>query len=269
MRRLIATLLLLGSALFITGCFQSTVRVVVKADGSGTIAVSQTFDNETIDYLRGDLPREQAIAQLFSSERLKQLGQTYGQDLTVLGQKASQKDHGAGYLAIYQFSDINQVQIPPGKTGEAIRFNRKNNTLTVQMPDLNKATADSGNPPASLSRGQRKDAVENLIAQLRKNNNPYKLTGRESLADIGSRMLGSLQATVELDLPAGTDVSSASHKNASKPHRVNLVKVDGKVLADDGRALEGLLAPSTNAKAMLTAPGVTLEAKPRIQFKLP
>jgi hypothetical protein len=266
MKRIRTWLILLLATLLNAGCFQSTIRVVIKADGSGTIAVSQIFDNETLDLMRGNQSREQAVAKWSSEAAVKEAGKAYGNNVGLLMSRPSTKSHGSGYLAIYRFDDINQIRIPVEKSDKAFHFSYKQGVLTAFIPQS--ATTPTNSNQTIPSSNDRKDALEALVNQLRQNNNPYQLTGRETLAQIGAKLISGLDASVELDLPGNTDTRAARFTDPQKPQRVTLLKVSGKELAGNANALNRLMTPSASADDFLSAPGVQLEPKRELTFKL-
>jgi len=264
---LVTTLLLAFVGLSTTGCFQSTIRVAVKPDGSGTIAVSQTFDYETIDYLRGELTREAAIQELFSTERIKRNGEAYGKNVSMLITKPTNKPNGMGYLALYRFDHIKHIKIPIGKKGEHIKFDYSDGAITAFMPAQPKGRIS--NKPLPSTKQNRDQALISLREQLQQNGNPYQLRGNEDLDTISSRLLDNLQVSVELDLPPGTDISAAKFTHAQKTSRVTLISFEGKTIATNPEALKQLLTPSATPSDLLAAPGVIMEPKRELRFQLP
>jgi hypothetical protein len=104
---------LLALSLALMGCFQSIILLRVNKDGSGTIEETVVISDDFMELMRsfgGDEP-EQQTEDLIDEEQLTEKATSMGEGVRFVSAEEVRTDRGAGYKAIYSFSDINDVRI--------------------------------------------------------------------------------------------------------------------------------------------------------------
>lgn len=143
--RLVAALLLTGAALFSSACMENSTVVRVRKDGSGEIFVRYHFSPQIAGMMgmMGGLaaggpnaaggtpaPKMPTADSLLkpTQESLEKSASGYGEGVTFVRQEPGKNTAGwDGYLAVYQFADINRLKFdpsnPPGPLGEMAKMN--------------------------------------------------------------------------------------------------------------------------------------------------
>jgi len=248
---------LLGAGLF-TGCFQHTIRVAIHADGSGSISVRQVLSKETLTLLQ-----QQAGKQpVFNEAQIKEFATQYGPGVHAIVVREISLPKGQGYLAIYEFADINQVRIPTGKESYSFVYRKGDLTAKSPRPPSTRQKAESPSPASTEGFAQ---LVKTMGA-------PYGFTGEEVPEIVARRVLSDLEISIDLDLPEGTKTSHAKHVEPQNKSRVHLLQVNGQVMSSRPAAIQTLLQADGQApiEALLSGlPGVKIEPKAELKFKLP
>jgi hypothetical protein len=248
---------LLAAGLF-AGCFQHTIRVAVHADGSGSISVRQVLSNETLAVLE----QQAGKRPVFNEAQIKEFAAQYGPNVHAIVVREISLPKGQGYLAIYEFSDINQVRIPTGK--EPYSFVYRKGYLTAKSPRP-PSTRQKVESPSRASTDGFAQLIKTLGA-------PYGFSGKELPEVVARRVLSDLEISIDLDLPEGTETSHARHVEPQNKSRVRLLQVDGQVMSSRPAAIQTLLQADGQApiEVLLSGlPGVKIEPKAELKFKLP
>jgi len=92
----------------ITSCFESTVAVKIKADGSGTITQNNYINSTEFGAQVGEgMPTP-------SEEELKEAAKGYGEGVTFDSITEGKNDKGwKGFSVVYTFKDINKIKVSP------------------------------------------------------------------------------------------------------------------------------------------------------------
>jgi hypothetical protein len=141
--RLFAAALLMGAAFCTTSCMENSTVVRVRKDGSGEIFVRYHFSPQMAGMMgmmsglaAGDPSAAKAAPKMPSAdsllkptqESLEKSASGYGEGVTFVRQEPGKNTAGwDGYLAVYQFADINKLKFdpsnPPGPLGELTKMN--------------------------------------------------------------------------------------------------------------------------------------------------
>lgn len=138
MKSLFRFLLVVGTTLLASSCFQHSVVVRVNADKSGTITSRSYFSPMMANTLKaiaaqgkgdsnpleginlGDIDVESIFNP--TKEQLEEDAKDYGDGISYAQHKAGTNSLGwNGYVIVYQFKDINQLSINPGYPAGPVR----------------------------------------------------------------------------------------------------------------------------------------------------
>jgi len=138
MKRFFYIALPLLSVVFLSGCIQDEIAILIKPDGSGTIeetsllsnnmivimesiaggmagSVNQKGDQGNRDAAKGDPQKEEKkISDEIMAKLVKDAesrAETFGVGVKFISAKPVKTDTGSGYTAIYAFEDINMVKV--------------------------------------------------------------------------------------------------------------------------------------------------------------
>jgi hypothetical protein len=101
-------------SLALMGCFESLILLRVNKDGSGTIEETVVISDAFMELMKsfgGQEAEEQEEEDLVDEEQLTEKAGSMGEGVRFVSAKPVKTDRGAGYKAIYSFSDINKVRI--------------------------------------------------------------------------------------------------------------------------------------------------------------
>ncbi len=107
-------IVLLVISLALMGCFESLILLRVNKDGSGTIEETVVISDAFMELMKsfgGQEPEEQEEEDLVDEEQLTKKAGSMGEGVRFVSAETVKTDRGAGYKAIYSFSDINKVRI--------------------------------------------------------------------------------------------------------------------------------------------------------------
>ncbi len=106
---------LLVISLALMGCFESLILLRVNKDGSGTIEETVVISDAFMELMKSfsgqEAEEEEDEEDLVDEEQLAQKASSMGEDVRLVSAEPVKTDRGAGYKAIYSFSDINKVRI--------------------------------------------------------------------------------------------------------------------------------------------------------------
>ncbi len=102
---------LLVISLALMGCFESLVLLKLNKDGSGTIEETVVISDTFMELMKSFGGQEAEEEDLVDEEQLAEKAGSMGADVRLVSAEPVTTDRGAGYKAIYSFSDINKVRI--------------------------------------------------------------------------------------------------------------------------------------------------------------
>ncbi|MBN2302395.1 MAG: hypothetical protein JXN60_07770 [Lentisphaerae bacterium] len=122
MSKLKAIPLIFTACMLTAGCVKNTVLIKVRSDGSGTILVTRQFAKQIVPLLEKQMSQmkmyqQQAVGTassipdniFFDEESLKNEAGNYGNGVTFDRAKPYDRDGAKGSVALYSFTDINNV----------------------------------------------------------------------------------------------------------------------------------------------------------------
>ena len=107
---------LLVISLALMGCFESLVLLKLNKDGSGTIEETVVISDSFMELMKsfgGQEAEEQEKEDLVDEEQLAEKAGSMGADVRLVSAEPVTTDRGAGYKAIYSFSDICLLYTSP------------------------------------------------------------------------------------------------------------------------------------------------------------
>lgn len=126
-----ATACAVAMCALLAGCMENRVTVKVKSDGSGRIVVSRVFGKQAAEQIeaqfeqtksmieqmkkmsRGNLPDNMKVPTdpFFDEARLREDASSFGRRIVLEKAVPYNKNGARGYVAVYAFSNINDVSI--------------------------------------------------------------------------------------------------------------------------------------------------------------
>jgi hypothetical protein len=115
MKKHMKLILLVVSSLIITSCLDVHYKVKLNPDGSGTIEERFMMGKEIVEMLgsfasMGDTAETEGF-NLFNEEELKMEASEIGEGVNYVSGTKLEDESGSGYLAVYEFEDINKIKI--------------------------------------------------------------------------------------------------------------------------------------------------------------
>ncbi len=116
---------------FLTGCINQKMNIVVNPDGSGHIVLTRTFTKAGVDMIEASLKQmEQQMASMgasgnmpglnsdpfYNEKQLKAQARLYGEGVEYVKSQKIDQNGARGAIVLYSFKDINQVQVPVDET---------------------------------------------------------------------------------------------------------------------------------------------------------
>ena len=243
----LTTLLAVLAMQLLTGCFQASVTVHVKPDGSGTVDQTITMSDATIEQFKamagGGKPGQKGPHEI-DEAKLKEQAAKMGEGVTFVSAKPIKADGKQGFTATFAFADISKVQVAQtpsmgdaggGKEDIGFQFAKGSpSTLTIKMPPAKKNEA--GGAP-----DQENDQMMTMMKE----------------------MLKDMRISFAVDVQGAIQQTNASHRDGQK---ITLLDMEfAKVMADPAKfkAFTKVKDPNTaEAKALLkTIPGVKIETE--------
>ncbi len=111
--RPIRVLLAIVTSVVLTGCINSTTLVKLKADGSGTVEQTTLVNVAAMKSMMPGMQQSgQAPPNLVNRADLERTAARMGKGVRLLSAEPTKNDSGfEGVKAIFEFDDINQVQV--------------------------------------------------------------------------------------------------------------------------------------------------------------
>ena len=281
MKTLRSLALALVAVLGITGCLQVEKVVKVKPDGSGTIEETVIIGKAFLDQmtamtsaLGGGKSKDPAGAapgfQLIDEAKLQAAAARMGDGVTFVSAKPLKTEKGDGFVAIYAFTDINQVKLnkdfndavpqPPGK-GVTIKPSGDQNeppvTFTFVKGTPSVLTVSLPPPDLAAKKAEKKDE-------------PAPPPGGDDMAMMMMKeMFKDMKMTVALEVEGKIAETDAKYVDGS---RVTFVEMDfNQVLANPEKFKAMAKAQPKSlqdAEALLKGvEGIKIETQPKVTVK--
>ena len=107
------------------GCLKQKTLVMLKADGSGNIVVTQVFTKQGVAMMemtfkqmeesmmgQGSVSVSRPDDPYYSEKAIKRQARLFGPDVTFVKAKKIDKNGNRGFAAVYAFDDINDIHVP-------------------------------------------------------------------------------------------------------------------------------------------------------------
>lgn len=252
--RHLRVLALLGLAVFLGGCLNSTTVINVKADGSGTIEQTMTMNPQVAAQLQqmmsgfgeGAAQKSEGAAQkkggFFNEADLRAAAPKMGQGVTFVSATPIHTAEAEGTKAVYAFTDITKLQMnqKPAAPGGAAAMGGMPGGSAAEDILFRFAKTPAGTskvtvvfPEAKIDEARKTKAAAQ--AQAAKTNDPMQAAG---LAMV-KQMLNGLKISIVMQ-PAGRIVKTNSPYVEGQ--RVTLLEMDFGQLMSDEAMLQKLQA---------------------------
>ena len=241
--RPIRVLLAIATSVVLTGCINSTTLVKLKADGSGTVEQTTLVNVAAMKSMMPGMQQSGQAPNLVNRADLERTAASMGKGVRLLSAEPTKNDNGfEGVKAIFEFDDINQVQVSQdpnmsGGTSDA----RLSTEPTTDDPVKFKLTRTGGTSVLTINftdkpGGGGKPAQGGDMPDF---SNPMMMGMIKSMfkgfkINIGLEVLGSIVKT------------NAEYVDGS---RITLLEMDMEsLLADEAKlkALQGKLGPDVS-----------------------
>jgi hypothetical protein len=113
--------LVLAAALALAGCLDTSVKVTVKPDGSGTVEKTILVSKALVEFMKGMGSQGDDAAvlnSLIDEKSLKAQAAKMGSGVAFVSAVKISTDKGNGYKASYTFKDITKVKIDQNPSGD-------------------------------------------------------------------------------------------------------------------------------------------------------
>ena len=110
--RPIRVLIALVTSVVLTGCINSTTLIKVKADGSGTVEQTTLMNVAAMKSMMPGMTTSGQAPNVVNKAELERTAARMGKGVRLLSAEPARNDTGfEGVKAIFEFDDINQVQV--------------------------------------------------------------------------------------------------------------------------------------------------------------
>jgi hypothetical protein len=273
--RAIGCVLALTAAMLASACFSSETVIHVKADGTGTIEVTNLANKDALGMAAGlargaakeagtdpsRAPNLDNIGDLFDEAKIREQASAWGEGVHYVSSAPLIQGAMSGVKAVFAFDDVRLLTTNAGRDGGApaprLRFDIErgpagSSLLHVRLPEGTAAAAD-GTTAAAPSPTAPREIPPEAIAMVR-------------------NMFKGAQITVAVEVDGAIVTTDGPKRDGS---RVTIFALDFEQLLSDPAkfaALQGM-KPGTDfltaRKALEGVPGVILPATPTvtIEFK--
>ncbi len=260
MKRL--AILIIGSLLFLAGCIDKEVKVIVKPDGSGVIQETVLIKKEMYDQIMKQREKSNsADKKLYSEDKLKEQAEGYGSGVTYESVSDLEKDNRVGYRALFTFKDINNVQVNrnmkdnvgKGKSGKeetdpadliTFKMEKKDESiLTINIPEKKPGASDD------------------------KSDEPVDEEKLEKDIKLMQLFFDGMRLALHVEIEGVIKRTNATHR---KENRIIVYDLNFTELVKDTEKMKKLSRskPKTTAemqKLLADVPGFVMETKPQVK----
>ena len=322
-RRMTALCLATLIAGLATGCMKNKTLIRVNPDGTGTILMSCVYSPKVkimMDQMMTQMEAQmkaqmqaQGLPQgtefsmkdkmpkdpLCSEDTIKGMGRQFGSGVRfVKSKKIQPKGGGNGFVALFEFDDINEVfvnmnagasqgmsmsmapspggaaALPPVKRGkDAIQFELTKgptSTLTVRLPKMPEADTKPASTPAPPPPGAGANPLAMAMPMLMAGSNPFGLTGTENQVELAQKMCKGMRMSIFVQVNGDVAKTNASHPADGKKNRFTLLDADmGKMVSSPAfeKAVDqnpGMMMGQGGMDMFADCPGFTRETKEEV-----
>lgn len=268
MKRLLLALTCTLLALVLPGCLQNETTIHLNKDGSGTLVEQTTLGAQMMAMLDqmaaiggGGADAKDPIAEMFSEEKAKARAATLGEGVTFEKSEPVTVGANKGARVTYKFADISKLKVSPGDgmkdlspAGAAapaadkqppIAFSLKDGTLTITMPEPDKAAGDKPAPDAAKEENPQMEAMM-------------------------KQMLADMKMSFKLVIEPGIDETNATHHDGNT---ITLMEMEMGKLLENPETLKKLSAadqgnPDAAMQVLKGVEGVKMETQKKVTVKI-
>ena len=238
----IRVLLAIVTSVVLTGCINSTTLIKVKADGSGTVEQTTLMNVAAMKSMMPGMQQSGQGPSVVNRTDLERTAARMGKGVRLLSAEPTKNDNGfEGVKAIFEFDDINQVQVSqdPNTGGpdaqrsaeptrdDPVKFKLtrtgRTSLLTINFTDK---PGGGGDKPAQA--GDMPDLTNPMVMGMIKS------------------MLKGFKINIDLEVAGSIVKTNAEYVNGP---RITLLEMDLEALmADEAKfkALQGKLGPDAS-----------------------
>jgi hypothetical protein len=111
--------LVLVAVLFLTGCVEYGITIKVNKDGSGKIVENMLLSNQIMNMAKAMNPNGDGV-KAFSKEKQMEKAPHFGEGVVFSEFEEISTESKQGYQVVYNFSDINKVQLSEEMFSETV-----------------------------------------------------------------------------------------------------------------------------------------------------
>jgi hypothetical protein len=241
--RSIRVLLAIVTSVVLTGCINSTTLIKVKPDGSGTVEQTTLVNVAALKGMMPGMAQSGQAPNVMNRADLERTASRMGKGVRLLSAEPTKNANGfEGVTAIFEFDDINQVQVSqdPNMGGSSDR--RLSTEPTKDDPVKFKLTRTGGTSVLTINFADKPGGGATPSAD----------TG--DMPDLTNPMMMNMIKTmfkgfkINIDLEVVGAIVKTNAEYVSGP-RITLLEMDMEaLLADEAKfkALQGKLGPDAS-----------------------
>jgi hypothetical protein len=273
--------LLLVACLLGSGCIKQKIIVKVAPDGSGQIMHSMIYTKEIVAMMEEQLKQtRQMMAQhggggsmtnnpYYNPRMLKFLARKFGPGVSLSKSREYDKEGARGFLALYEFKDINDVQISSqvsmasmsmgqmsmsgsdmdeeafeeqmdammdsmGETADPVEFKLtqgEQNQLKVMLPKM-EDPLDISEDDLEEEDTESAAGASMAATQMMAGGNPFGFTGQETETQMMQKMLGGMGFSFDVGVLGKSATAEGAIPRTGKTNRWIVYDVDfGKLVS--------------------------------------
>jgi hypothetical protein len=257
----LTVLLLLSLALM--GCFESVVLIRVNKDGSGTIeetvAISDSFMELMKSFSGEEAEAEEEVSdeELVDEQQLAEKARSMGEGVRLESAEPVRTDRGAGYKALYSFSDINQVRVNQNP-GENVTAPSMGGEQDEPVEEWLRFVFTKGGT-ATLQVEEQEESGEGEV----------DLDSNPEMLEMMRQLYQDMHISIAVEVDGNITETNASYVEGS---RVTLMDVDfGKLLEDEQKFKELLSSNPKTIEEMKEViqdnPGIKVETQESVRVR--
>lgn len=236
-------LLALVTSVVLTGCINSTTLIKLKADGSGTVEQTTLMNVAAMKSMMPGVPQSGQGPGVVNRADLERTAARMGKGVRLLSAEPAKNDNGfEGVKAIFEFDDINQVQVSQDPNAGGGADARLSTAPTRDDPVKFKLTRTGGTSLLTINFTDKPGGGGDKPSQA---GDMPDLTNPMMMGMIKS-MLKGFKINIDLEVAGSIVKTNAEYVNGP---RITLLEMDMEaLLADEAKfkALQGKLGPDAS-----------------------
>lgn len=265
MRTRLAWAAVFVAAFVLAGCIDTTVKVTVTKDGSGTIEKTIIVGKQLLEMMGGEAGGAGIGESMLSETSLREATQGMGDGVSFVSAQKVPAEAGYGYKAVYSFTDVNKLKLSQNPADD-VTLPSMNGEPSVESDsddsELYTFAFTKGSPAKLTITGPKVKESASSTAPAAK---PEEQTDEaEQLMQMLRPLYADLRFSFSVEVKGSIVSTDATHVSGSE---VTMMKMDlGAILTDDelfGKLMQG--SSLTQSQEMLASiPGMKIETKPSV-----